>query len=137
MHGRKPHKVRGACTVKGSAFTTWDAAQAAVVTTPDAVRPYRGDCCGYYHITRYTVDEYAQRMAEMAGPRRVQESWLDDTVDPKSVQTEEETDVRGEPQADAGDAGPEAVQRVRIPRFTPSPATLAKRLAPRRSAQES
>lgn len=76
-HGRRPHRVSGVCHKKRSAWTTWDAAMAAVAKTPGAVRAYLGGCCGYYHITRYTEDEYAQRVAEFG----VQTEADCDTVD--------------------------------------------------------
>ena len=67
-HRRRPPRkgtVQGcACQAKGSCFSTREAAMRTVATTKDAERAYRGDCCGHYHITRYTVDEFAQRRAE-------------------------------------------------------------------------
>jgi hypothetical protein len=36
----------------------------AVNRVKDAERAYRGTCCGHWHITRLSVDEFAQRVAE-------------------------------------------------------------------------
>lgn len=131
-HGHRPHKISGVCSVKGSTFTTQEAALAAVARTPDAQRAYRGDCCGYWHITRQTIDEYAQRMAARYVPRRIMDlEDFDDTV------VGEEDDER-EQGADAGDAGPTQVQRIRqTSGSAPTPAEVARRIAGKRSAKES
>lgn len=98
---------------------------AGVKDTPDAERAYRGKCCGHWHITRYTVDEYAQRVAEYG----VQD---DANVVPWYYQDDEggtdEADHRTEPRAREGDAGPAPLVRGESTRLAPSPATLARLL---------
>lgn len=137
-HGRRPHKARNVCQVKGAAFTTWDAAMAVVATTPGAERPYRGTCCGYYHITRETQDEYAQRVAEFTPERRVKLPWEGDTVDHETETSWEANDESGtQSRVRESDAGTAQVQRGRFPGLTPSPATLARRLQACRRPEES
>lgn len=133
-HGRRRHMANGACKVKGSAFTTWDAAMSAVARTPDAIRAYRGDCCGYFHITRYTEDEYAQRVAEFSEDRCTDEQFSGIVENNNTTATNlEDDDERGEQGLHAGDAGSSSLERGEQPRFAPSPATLARRLQARRN----
>ena len=76
-HGRRRHRAPCECRAKGTCYTTWDAAMGAVATTPDAIRAYRGRCCGHYHITKYTIDEYAQRVAELGVQAAVEYGTVD------------------------------------------------------------
>lgn len=115
-HGRRRHRVSCDCRLKSACFTTYSAAMAAVVVTPDAERPYRGTCCGHYHITRYSIDEYAQLIAA-----RITEGEQDE------LRT-----GRSEPQAGTGGPGPQAVERRGEARSAPTPATLARFLEGRR-----
>jgi hypothetical protein len=133
-HGHRRHIMSGVCNRKGSAYTTYDAAMSAVARTKDAIRAYRGDCCGYYHITRYTEDEYAQRCATYY------DEALCTDVDPNDIVGANNTTMSGEhdeigvqPSSREGDAGTTQVKRSDAPRLAPSPATLARQLQARRN----
>jgi hypothetical protein len=138
-HGRRPGVVPGACPYK-IAFRTYEAVMSAMSRVKDAERPYLGDCCGYWHMTRTTQDEYAQQIAaqgctdsakrgklELSGPDYLK--WLE-------AQHEAQGQARdnGEPRARGGDAGEAPQPRGGEPRLTPSPAEVARRLQARRGA---
>jgi hypothetical protein len=139
-HGRRRHIVRDCgCTMKSICFTTWDAAMSAVASVPDAERAYRGTCCGHYHITRLSIDEFAQRVAEYC----VQEQAFCDTVvlsigeeAGDEAETDPEAAARAwiectEPRTRGGGPGDPAIERWPAPRFPPSPAAFARRLKAR------
>lgn len=113
-HGKRPHVMPGACTVKGTAFTTYEAAYGRMVQTPGAIRVYRGNCCGYYHITSWTIDEFAQITAQ-----RIQE---------ERDGQEEGAGEESEPAACARDAAVASLERFRQSRLTPSPTEVARRI---------
>lgn len=128
-HGRRRHRAFCDCVAKGTCYTTYDSAMAGVKQTPDAIRAYRGSCCGHYHITRYTQDEYAQRVAAYG----VQDEALCDTVVlPTNAGGPDEADHRPEPRPRQGDAGPAPVLGEQQARLSPSPAALARFLEGRR-----
>lgn len=141
-HGVRKHMARGACHIK-VAFTTYAAALAATVNIKDAERPYRGKCCGYYHITSMTEAEFSQAMAT----RGVQDSAIRGKVDLTDEEylalmekEREEQEARAaRPEAaepGAGPGGPGAATFKRGPSVgrTPTPAALARRLQARRDS---
>lgn len=113
-HGRRRGlSTTCTCRAKTACYTTYDAAMSAVHRTPDAKRAYRGDCCGHYHITRYTEDEYAQRVAAHA-------------EEANHEQEEDYSRYGLEPAAGAGGPGAPAVGSGGQSRLAPSPATVAR-----------
>lgn len=113
-HGKRRHRADCDCGAKSACFTTMKAALSAVATVPDAERAYRGDCCGHYHITRYTQDEYAQRVAAFTEGADHED---------RAPGTEPGSDARG-PRAPALQRGDET-------RPTPTPAEVARVLQAR------
>jgi hypothetical protein len=107
-HGVRRHVVSNVCPHGKTSFTTWDAAKGALARAKDAIRVYRGSCCGYFHITKYTEDEYAQRVAQFACTNR--EDY--DTVDLTDEDTEGAYDERREQSPRASDAAAAAIKRV-------------------------
>src|SRR5690242_11373910 len=104
-HGRRPHVATWCgCQIK-VCFTTYDAAMARVANIPGAERAYRGPCCGHYHITGLTQDEFAQLMAE----RSVQAGVEYGTVVPYD-DTDEGQDHEAE-RGDRPDAGPRSEEQ--------------------------
>lgn len=108
-HGVRRHVVSNVCPQGKTSFTTWDAAKSALTRAKDAVRVYRGSCCGYFHITKYTEDEYAQRVALFGCTR-------DANYDTIVVHDEDifqgVSDERREQTLYDGDATVAAIQRV-------------------------
>lgn len=128
-HGVRKHVARGVCSEKGMAFTQWDAAEAARVRL-GAERIYRGHCCGYWHITRYTDGEYSQRMAltgctdevpyGSVGYNDTDEGGYDE------AQQAEACDARSESRGDAGRPRKAKVKRRQPARLTASPDEIAR-----------
>ena len=130
-HGRKRHIAVCQCTAKSVCYTTWNAAMSAVSRVPGAIRAYRGKCCGHYHITRSTEDEYAQRMAELQCTTAADYGTVDSG---QGMETYHEAGNAGaEPRGGEGGSRAEAVERgASDPLASPTPASLARRLEARR-----
>lgn len=135
-HGRRKHLATCDCPAKAACYTTLDAAQGAVVRTPDAERAYRGTCCGHWHITRYTQDEYAQRVATYG----VQDEAPYGTVvlpthhEEDFDEQQETADAGVQPRGDEGGPRAETLERRPTHPFAEgSPADVARRIRSRRS----
>jgi hypothetical protein len=140
-HGKRPHVVPNGCSRK-TAFTTYEAAYAAGVKV-GAERAYRGKCCGWYHYTGSTQDEFAQLVAKFMEPRGVQDTAVCDTmvtpdeeVDNHEAQPDQPRETRAgseraEPREGAGRPGTTCEQRGSSTRLAPSPAEVARRLQAR------
>lgn len=125
-HGVRKHVARGVCSAKGMAFTQWDAAEAARIRL-GGERVYRGDCCGYLHITRYTEGEYAQRVAlGCTDPDPYGMVGYNDTDEGEDDGEEQAGDARGEPRGDAGRPRASSLKRGEAPRPTATPAEVAR-----------
>lgn len=106
-HGVRRHVVSNVCPHGKTSFTTWDAAKGALARAKDAIRVYRGSCCGYFHITKYSEDEYAQRVAQFGCTSESAYGTVDLTTDEGDYDGE-----YGEQSVREGDAAVAAIQRV-------------------------
>lgn len=143
-HGRRRHIASDCrCTAKTACYTTWEAAWSAVHRIPDVIRAYRGSCCGHYHVTKYTEDEYAQRVAaymctvdEICGIVDHERKDNDHGTEEDSPRSYEQAAARlgleaGEPGARRRGPRTAPVERGAAARLAPTPLTVAARLQAR------
>lgn len=138
MHGVRKGVARGVrCPQgKGMSFTSFDAAQSALVRL-GAERVYRCSGCGHLHITRYTDGEYSQRIAdtdEEGCTSGIDYGIVVDTDEGDQHEAEAARHAGGEPPPDAGRPRAQAFQRGPSPRPAPSPAEVARFIARRRDS---
>lgn len=136
MHGVRKGVARSVrCPQgKGMSFTSWDAAQAALVRL-GAERVYKCSGCGHLHITRYTEGEYSQRIADTDEGCTTGFDYDTVVVTNQGGDHEAEADAAAggrQSQRDAGGPGATTFQRGPSSRPAPSPATIARLVAQRR-----
>lgn len=138
VHGVRKGVARGvSCPQgKGMSFTSWDAAESALVRL-GAERVYRCSGCGHLHITRYTEGEYSQRIAatdEQGCTSGIDYGIVVDTDEGENDEAKDAAtagDDGGEPRPDAGGPRATTFKRGPSPRPAPSPATFARILKER------